>query len=174
MNYENELLEKQAKYFNLLQRNCDIYVNEHSTMPVEKHDDLLTSIFMLICRCCFIQYNPNKIDGFIDTEKNINNINTDFVKKNKNSKFYVLNISDEFLKPNVTDIMFHPNGNTGCILANDDYMFGIRCDHLIWIEGESEVFGRGYMVVGNHKGTTVVNFVSAINELQNRLIDENN
>jgi len=38
----------------------------------------------------------------------------------------------------LNEFSFHPNGNTGCILSNDDYMFGIRCDHLIWIEGWCE------------------------------------
>ena len=35
----------------------------------------------------------------------------------------------------LSEFSFHPNGNTGCVLSNDDYMSGIRCDHLIWIQG---------------------------------------
>lgn len=33
---------------------------------------------------------------------------------------------------------FHPNGNCGCFNAHDDYMCGIRCDHLIVIDGTTE------------------------------------
>ena len=51
---------------------------------------------------------------------------------------------------------FHPNGNCGCILCNDNSCFGIRCNHLMWCEGlceddDSELPGP-IMVYGNHKG----------------------
>ena len=36
------------------------------------------------------------------------------------------------------ELSFHPNGNCGCILSGDDYLFGIRCNHLIWAEGNCE------------------------------------
>jgi hypothetical protein len=36
------------------------------------------------------------------------------------------------------ELSFHPNGNSGCIHLPDDYMYGIRCDHLMWIEGSTE------------------------------------
>lgn len=47
---------------------------------------------------------------------------------------------------------FHPK-NSGCIKLNDEYMFDIRCDNLIWIEGATEEgdFGTLYFI-GNHKG----------------------
>lgn len=71
---------------------------------------------------------------------------------------------------------FHPNGNCGCMLLNDDYAFGIRCDHLLWAEGQCEgiesfwtekdmkiaeekaergEYGNynAILVYGNHKGT---------------------
>ena len=48
---------------------------------------------------------------------------------------------------------FHPNGECGCIALCDDYIFGIRCDHLIWFEGECEYPDcKAIIVCGNHKG----------------------
>ena len=68
---------------------------------------------------------------------------------------------------NIVDntLSFHPNGKCGCIEVNDDYMFGIRCNHLMWAEGyiegtepftddceEKDVI----LVYGNHKGYFLV------------------
>lgn len=39
---------------------------------------------------------------------------------------------------NEPDFSFHPNGKCGCIELHDDYLFGIRCDHLMWAEGLCE------------------------------------
>ena len=73
------------------------------------------------------------------------------------------------------DISFHPNGYCGCIQSAYDYVFGIRCNHLMWAEGNcegSESFWntidktypliyddvdfvdtfRAVLVYGNHKG----------------------
>ena len=57
---------------------------------------------------------------------------------------------------------FHPNGNTGCIQVDDDYIFGIRCNHLIWMEGycegvefwweENDRKWDSILICGNHKG----------------------
>lgn len=54
---------------------------------------------------------------------------------------------------------FHPYGDCGCIELPDDYMFGIRCDHLMWSDGAcegTEEFLPGYcpsiLIYGNHKG----------------------
>ena len=58
---------------------------------------------------------------------------------------------------------FHPNGNCGCVELDDDYLFGIRCDHLMWMEGNVEdnylwtkdldsEDARAILVCGNHKG----------------------
>lgn len=44
----------------------------------------------------------------------------------------------EKLSFNQDDFAFHPNGNCGCIRMGDDYIFGIRCDHLMWMEGNCE------------------------------------
>ena len=57
------------------------------------------------------------------------------------------------------DFAFHPNGNCGCILVEDDYIFGIRCDHLIWIEGSCEDGKDVIIVFGNHKGSIRINFI---------------
>ena len=61
------------------------------------------------------------------------------------------------------EFSLHPNGNCGCIELDDDYMFGIRCDHLMWsecwcegVEGfwdennldEDDII----LIYGNHKG----------------------
>lgn len=56
---------------------------------------------------------------------------------------------------------FHPNGNVGCIKAHDEYAFGIRCDHLIWIEGEIENMRcqKAILLIGNHKGVECCNII---------------
>lgn len=70
-------------------------------------------------------------------------------------------------------ISFHPNGNCGCLLLDDDYAFGISCDHLMWCEGNcegTEAFWNeadncanvsdscydAIMVYGNHKGSLCI------------------
>lgn len=48
---------------------------------------------------------------------------------------------------------FHPNGECGCLKIGDDYIFGIRCSHLVWFEGECEDEKSNVIIVcGNHKG----------------------
>ena len=56
---------------------------------------------------------------------------------------------------------FHPNGKCGCIEVDDDYLFGIRCNHLMWSEGEVESaepcvkedeWKDAILIYGNHKG----------------------
>lgn len=51
---------------------------------------------------------------------------------------------------------FHPNGCCGCTPMHDEYICGIRCDHLIWMCGWCEQYGNGnddcLLLVGNHKG----------------------
>ncbi len=46
--------------------------------------------------------------------------------------------SNEAPEFNQEDFSFHPNGKCGCIRMGDDYLFGIRCEHLIWMEGNCE------------------------------------
>lgn len=96
--------------------------------------------------------------------------------KNLLSNVEVIPIANVNEKPvfNQEDLAFHPNGKCGCISLGDDYLFGIRCDHLIWFEGNCEglesfwkaedrgSFGfitpltdedfKAIMVCGNHKG----------------------
>lgn len=72
---------------------------------------------------------------------------------------------EEYHKHQEDELSFHPNGKCGCILLDDDYAFGIRCNHLMWAEGWCE--GIEYfwtkddhakqnynviLVYGNHKG----------------------
>ena len=57
---------------------------------------------------------------------------------------------------------FHPSGCCGCCVVPDDYIFGIRCDHLMWFTGEHERFGDdngGVLLMGNHKGRLVLKFL---------------
>ncbi len=63
---------------------------------------------------------------------------------------------DEDSDFNPEDCSFHPNGKCGCIALDDDYIFGIRCNHLIWFEGDCEnPECDAIMVCGNHKGVFV-------------------
>ena len=48
---------------------------------------------------------------------------------------------------------FHPDGCSGLILADDETVFGIRCNHLIWMTGNHDSFGPSVLLVGNHKGS---------------------
>ena len=63
------------------------------------------------------------------------------------------------------ELSFHPSGKCGCIELNDEAMFDIRCDHLLWAEGwleGIEPFMEGIedkeaiLICGNHKGTFTV------------------
>ncbi len=57
---------------------------------------------------------------------------------------------------------FHPTGACGCIYLPDTYLFGIRCEHLMWAEGYCEycwyipsyisATDRSILIYGNHKG----------------------
>lgn len=60
------------------------------------------------------------------------------------------------------DMTFHPNGETGTLCLDDEYIFGIRCNHLAWIIGETEEhWGNNeshhaaVLLIGNNKGTTL-------------------
>lgn len=67
--------------------------------------------------------------------------------------------------PLLVDTSFHPNGKCGCVELDDDYLFGIRCNHLIWIDGRCEGIEpfwtkedheegkyESILLIGNHKG----------------------
>lgn len=58
---------------------------------------------------------------------------------------------------------FHPTGNCGCIELNDEYMFGIRCDHFMWTEFWSEDDFNVILVYGNHKGELVSKLIIMYN-----------
>ena len=76
---------------------------------------------------------------------------------------------------------FHPDGGCGCVVMDDDYICGIRCDHLIWMTGWHEYHNRHQsrkfdkvknwdnrpgsddydclLLVGNHKGIVEMRLV---------------
>lgn len=139
---------------------ANTYFLDHKNWEPEERDNAIRNIFLLIAN---IIGTEKQFTGYIDTNRDFKNIWTKFVKDNDWCVFYVLDMYKDY-EQNSTEIMFHPNGNTGCILVDDGYMFGIRCNHLIWIEGHSELFGNGYLVIGNHKGKTIVKFISTILE----------
>ena len=39
----------------------------------------------------------------------------------------------EILPFHLNDLTFHPTGKCGCIELKDEEMFGIRCNHLMWM-----------------------------------------
>ena len=101
--------------------------------------------------------------------------------KKYGSHYELIEISDSFERK-IDDLTFHPNGKCGCILLNDDYAFGIRCNHLMWAEGccegvepfwtendhkitkekiernEYDVY-NAILVYGNHKGSLYTNLL---------------
>ena len=74
-------------------------------------------------------------------------------------------------------LTFHPNGKCGCVLLDDEYMFGIRCDHLMWadgtIEGTFEPFindntlDDAVLLYGNHKGQLITKMLIFESEKNN-------
>lgn len=54
----------------------------------------------------------------------------------------------------LNEMTFHPNGKCGCIELEDDYFLDIKCDHLMWMDGnvEDEKWSKAVLVCGNHKG----------------------
>ena len=156
---------------NLLYANCSKYVGAYANgnnklLTSDELNKIQKRIISLICEMCHT-LDGVKYKGTIDINKDFKKIDTDYTKEHKDDIFYILWICNEFADDNVEmrNIMFHPNGKTGCITVDDSYIFDIRCDHLVWIEGYSEVFGNGYLVIGNHKGLTAINFVSSIGEV---------
>lgn len=53
------------------------------------------------------------------------------------SNYEIIDI-DEYYERQTDYLSFHPNGNCGCILLDDKYAFGIKCNHLMWAEGNCE------------------------------------
>jgi hypothetical protein len=64
-------------------------------------------------------------------------------------------------KVDIYETTFHPNGECGCISLFDEYMFGIRCNHLMWAEGwlEDEDQSDAILIYGNHKGEVVTKLI---------------
>lgn len=55
---------------------------------------------------------------------------------------------------------FHPNGRIGSINLDDSYFFGIRCNHLIWMDGWCEGYCRpAITLMGNHKGGIIMKVI---------------
>lgn len=55
---------------------------------------------------------------------------------------------------------FHPNGRTGSINLDDSYFFGIRCGHLIWMDGWCEErCCPAITLMGNHKGGIILKVI---------------
>ena len=76
-----------------------------------------------------------------------------------------------FFEPEIwEDNTFHPK-KCGCLEVNDDYKFGIRCNHLVWIEGytENDDLGTIYLM-GNHKGTLTLYGISLYDTVNNEEI----
>lgn len=81
----------------------------------------------------------------------------------KKQQFEVIDLKDA--------VSFSPNGKCGYIEANDDYIFDIRCDKLMWAEGNCEgtewfweLSDRGgeynsILIYGNHKGILKIKLV---------------
>ena len=55
---------------------------------------------------------------------------------------------------------FHPNGRTGSINLDDSYFFGIRCGHLMWMDGCcEECCCPAITLMGNHKGGIILKVI---------------
>ena len=70
-----------------------------------------------------------------------------------------INLSNDF--PEIKDefAYFHPK-ESFVILSDDEYVAGIRCNHLIVIKGFTEDGNNSeaIMVIGNHKGGLIIKF----------------
>lgn len=66
-----------------------------------------------------------------------------------------------YLSETGESIGFHPTGPCGCILLDDEYFYGIRCEHLIFIEGWTEgCGGDSILLIGNHKGGMIQQLIT--------------
>lgn len=61
-------------------------------------------------------------------------------RNNAGKKFFILEFEEDGDDFGPYDI-FHPKDITGVIQLRDDYMFGLRCDHLVYVEGVSHLYG---------------------------------
>ena len=111
-----------------------------------------------------------KIDESIEKLAIVCEYAKQFVKRGDYETFDIRNFDGTYKEC----ISFHPNGKCGCIELNDDYMFGIRCEHLIWAEGMCEgiepfLVGKDkktvILVYGNHKGTLVAKLLFSNNNI---------
>ena len=71
---------------------------------------------------------------------------------NPDSSIRLLDVFGWCITGEYLDDAFHPN-NAGCIELFDDYFFGIRCDHLVWID-YNDFQSYHTLLIGNHKGIT--------------------
>lgn len=90
---------------------------------------------------------------------------SDVAEKHISDPFEIITIFD-FDCSRVTEVTFHPNGKCGCLILSDDYLFDIRCDHLMWADGvcectesfwtdkdrAKEEWNDAIFIYGNHKG----------------------
>jgi len=86
------------------------------------------------------------------------------LKEKRDFNLYTLyQIQEGLLCNSYNQFSLHPNGNCGCIELDDDYMFGIRCNHLMWseccCEGVEDFWDEDnldeydvILIYGNHKG----------------------
>lgn len=61
-------------------------------------------------------------------------------RNNAGKKFFIFEFEEDGDDFGPYDI-FHPKDATGVIQLRDDYMFGLRCDHLVCIDGVSHLYG---------------------------------
>jgi hypothetical protein len=73
----------------------------------------------------------------------------------------VTNVTD------LTDVTFHPNGECGCIELDDDYFLDIRCNHLIWMDGnvEDKDWSKAVLVCGNHKWSMEARLITSTDSI---------
>lgn len=60
------------------------------------------------------------------------------------------------------DYEFHPNGQTHTITKHDDYLFGVRANHFIFVDG-ANMFGQPMiLMIANHKGNLMQKLIFKI------------
>ncbi|MGY0242251.1 hypothetical protein ACW189_08525 [Limosilactobacillus fermentum] len=67
---------------------------------------------------------------------------------------------------NVDDIdedqSFHPNGHMTSINLHDEYFFGVRADHFVFIDGWDEEKEDSILMVANHKGKLMIKLITPV------------
>lgn len=115
----------------------------------------------------------NQVRELSFTELFLLSFHSDIIKEwyfnNHEAHLFQFLLMDYTFDTNDPTESFHPNGRVSCIEANDEYVFGIRCDHLIVMDGRLDVEfvdekngTPSILLYGNHKGWNITKIIKIV------------